>query len=154
MCMVERERGQCRPWKISILVQLSFEALHTIVCLVSWRKSTANLCISLLFDEHHRHWDSNTPPVIRPESDPNHPGVAALRKTVEAFKTSLNMSEEAMRKVERDTKEQRDSTLWHEVRRYRVTASLFGAVLHRKPDVPPNSLVLNILHLSSSNLRQ
>ena len=65
-----------------------------------------NLCISLLFDEHHRHWDSNTPPVIRPESDPNLPGVAALRKTVEAFKTSLNMSEEAIRKVERDTKEQ------------------------------------------------
>jgi hypothetical protein len=95
-----------------------------------------NWCISLLFDEHYRHWDSNTPPVIQPESDPNLPGVAALRKTLEAFKTSLNMLKDPIRKVERDTKEQRDSTLWHEVRRYRVTASLFGAVLHRKPDVP------------------
>ena len=33
----------------------------------------------------------------------------------------------------------------HDIRRYRVTASLFGAVFHRKPDTPSNSLVLKIL---------
>ena len=100
-----------------------------------------HLCVSLLFDEHYRHWDSSTPS----ESDPVLPDVRALRETVEALKTSLAMSEEAIRKLERDTKQQRNSTLWHDVRRYRVTASLFGAVLHRKSDTPPNSLVLRIL---------
>ena len=66
-----------------------------------------HLCISLLFDEHYRHWDSSTPS----SSDPTLPDVTALRKTVEAFKASLTVSEEAIRKVERDTKDQRNSTL-------------------------------------------
>ena len=100
-----------------------------------------HLCISLLFDEHYRHWDSNTPSA----TDPTHPDISALRKTVEAFKGSLTMSDEAIRNVERDTKKQRNSALWHEVRRYRLTASLFGAILRRRPDTPPDSLVLRIL---------
>ena len=89
-----------------------------------------HLCISLLFDEHYRHWDSSTPP----ESDPIPPDVPALRETVQAFKASLVMSKEAIRKVERDTKEQRNSILWHDVRRYRVTASLcfIGSLIHHQ----------------------
>lgn len=100
-----------------------------------------HLCISLLFDEHYRHWDSTTPLT----AGPTLPDVVGLRQTVEAFKASLAMSDEAIRKVERDTKEQRNSTLWREVRRYRLTASLFGAVFRRQPETPPQSLVLQIL---------
>lgn len=100
-----------------------------------------HLCISLLFDKHYCHWDSSTAST----TDPTLPDVENLRKTVEAFKVSLTMSDEAIREVERDTKNQRKSALWHEVRRYRITASVFGDILRRRPDTPPNSLVLRIL---------
>ena len=84
--------------------------------------------------------------------------VEALRKTVEAFKTSLNMSEEAIRKVERDTKEQRDSTLWHEVRRYRVTASLFGdtstlSCIKKAYTMPPKCTILYWFAASTADSR-
>lgn len=100
-----------------------------------------HLCISLLFDKHYCHWDSS----MASSTDPTLPDVRALRKTVEAFKSSLTMSDDAIHKVERDTKNQSKSALWHEVRRYRITASVFGDVLCRRPDTPPNSLVLKIL---------
>jgi len=35
--------------------------------------------------------------------------------------------------------------LWHEVRSYRFTTTLFRAILCRWPDTPPNSFVLKIL---------
>ena len=62
-----------------------------------------------------------------------------------AFKESLKMSDEDIHKIEQNTREQRQSTLWHSVRRYRITASEFGVVAHRNPDTPPDSLVLSIL---------
>ena len=34
--------------------------------------------------------------------------------------------------------------LWHEVRQYRLTTTLFRAILCRQPDTPPNSFVLKI----------
>lgn len=55
------------------------------------------------------------------------------------------MSDEDIRKIEQNTREQRQSTRWHSVRRYRITASKFVVVAHRKPDTPPDSLVLSIL---------
>jgi len=64
---------------------------------------------------------------------------------VEAFKSSLMLTEEAIRKIENGTREQRASSSWYEVRRYHLTASMFGTVLERKPDTPPDNLVLRIL---------
>ena len=55
------------------------------------------------------------------------------------------LTEEAIRKIENGTREQRASSSWYEVRRYHLTASMFGTVLERKPDTPPDSLVLRIL---------
>ena len=37
------------------------------------------------------------------------------------------------------------SSLWFSVRRYRITSSLFGSVLTRRADTPPDSLVLCII---------
>ena len=37
------------------------------------------------------------------------------------------------------------SPLWFSVRRYRITASLFGSVLSRRPETLPDSLVLRII---------
>ena len=71
------------------------------------------------------------------------PDIALLRRTVEAFKKSLNVSHADAREIERKTREQRLSSLWYIVRCYRLTASRFGDVISRKPTTPPEKL--NIL---------
>lgn len=62
-----------------------------------------------------------------------------------AFKTSLAVSAEVIRRIEWETMQQRNSPVWFEARRYRLTASLFGDILQRKPTSPPDNLVLRIL---------
>ena len=47
--------------------------------------------------------------------------------------------------IETDTRGQRLSTHWFSVRRYRITASMFGAVLSRRNDIPPDILVLRLI---------
>ena len=99
-----------------------------------------SLCLSLLFDKSCQNNNITHSP-----ADTNMPSIESLKRTVEAFKSSLKVSEEAIRKIENETREQRASSLWYEARRYRLTASIFGTVLQRKPDTPPDSLVLRIL---------
>ena len=66
------------------------------------------LCVSLIFDEHYRHSDDNS---ATSPTKPVLPYVSKLRKSVSAFKESLKMSDEDIRKVEQNTREQRHSTL-------------------------------------------
>ena len=73
------------------------------------------------------------------------PNVNALKDTVKALKDSLQVSCDEARKIEAATREQRLSSSWFEVRRYRLTASRFGEVISRRADTPPQRLVLNIL---------
>ena len=96
------------------------------------------LCISLLFDDRQQHNTGST-------GMPALPNTATLLNTIQAFKDSLHLSDEDIRKIEHDTRDQRNSPLWYKVRRYRITASVFGTILQRKPDTPPDSLVLRIL---------
>lgn len=96
------------------------------------------LCISLLFDKTLQHSSSST-------DKPALPNTTTLRNTVDAFKASLHLSDDNIRNIEQQTREQRNSPLWYNVRRYRITSSVFGTILHRKPDTPPDSLVLRIL---------
>ena len=99
-----------------------------------------NLCISVLLDEHFRHWDN---PISA--SDPILPDVESLRQTVEAFKSSLALSDEEIRRIESNTRQQSNSPLWFDARRYRITASKFGSILRRRSSTPPDSLVLSVL---------
>ena len=102
------------------------------------------LCISLLLDPKVRHWDNSltaTPSI----SIPSLPKPSSLADTIAAFKDSLKLSEEKLREIEFNTRKQRQSNQWFEVRRYRLTSSLFGHVLRRRSDTPPDSLVLRIL---------
>ena len=99
-----------------------------------------NLCVSLLFDDHFRHWDG-----AKTVSEPALPNIVALRETVQAFKDSLTTSGDTIHRIECDTRNQRNSPFWYEVRRYRITASIFGVILRRRPDTPPDALVLKIL---------
>ena len=50
-----------------------------------------------------------------------------------------------MREIEWLTREQRKSTLCFDVRCHRLTASVFGEVVHWKAGTLPDSLVLRIL---------
>ena len=102
------------------------------------------LCISLLLDPKVRHWD-NSLTATPSTSAPSLPEQSSLTGTIAAFKDSLKLSEEKIREVEFTTRKQRESNQWFEVRRYRLTSSWFGHVLRRRPDTPPDSLVLRIL---------
>jgi len=83
-----------------------------------------HLCISLLFDEHFHYWDG-----ANSVAEPTLPDEATLRETVEAFKDSLTISDDAIHRIEYETRQQQNSPLWYEVRRYRITASMFGIIL-------------------------
>lgn len=90
------------------------------------------LCISLLLDPQSRCWTSE----CAVPSTPEQPSLATLKATVVAFKESLHMSDDAISKIERETRDQRLSSLWFSARRYRLTASIFGEVLCRRVDTP------------------
>ena len=103
------------------------------------------LCVSLLLDPSYRHWDDAPPTTPMQPSSHNIPDSIALQATISAFKESLKVTEYDIQCIEKNTREQRHSPLWHSARRYRITASLFGAVLSRKEKTPPDNLVLRIL---------
>lgn len=68
-----------------------------------------------------------------------------MKETVRAFKSSLEVSPEKAREIEHNTRQQSSSQLWFDVHRFRITASLFGQVLSRWVDTPPDNLVLRII---------
>ena len=85
-----------------------------------------------------------TDSIPTPSTAPTLPSLSTLKDTAASFKESLQTSEEKIREIERETRSQRDSPLWYSVRRYRITAFHFGAVLRRQDDTPPDHLVLTI----------
>ena len=97
-----------------------------------------SLGVSLLFDPLYCH-------ETVPASGTRVPGTLKLKETVEAFKDSLRLSSEKLRDIKQNTREQQKSPLWFSVRRYRITASHFGNILHRKSTTPPDVLVASIL---------
>ena len=74
---------------------------------------------------------------------------ARLKETIAAVKKDMELSSDQARKIERDTRKQRMSSLWFSMRRFRITSSLFGNVLSRRPETPPGSLVLRIIQPKS-----
>ena len=55
------------------------------------------------------------------------------------------MSKDEIRKVERDTDEQRKSSHWYNARRHRLTATRFGETFHCKVDTRPDVLLSRLL---------
>ena len=103
------------------------------------------LCISLLLDSNLCPNDGTTLSLSSIPTSSTLPDIEKLKKSVSVFKESLSISDEKIREIELNTREQRESTLWFQARRYRITLSLFGQVLQRKEQTPPDSLVLQIL---------
>ena len=73
------------------------------------------------------------------------PTTAALKETVQAFKASLEVSPEKAREIELNTCQQRLCSLWFSMWQYRITSSMFGSVLSRRINTPPDSLVPRII---------
>ena len=90
-----------------------------------------SLGVSVLFDSAHCHKSVSL-------GHPDPPTVSVIKPTVVAFKETLRMPAEKLRKIEESTREQRDSPLWFAVRRYHITASRFGEIQCRRADTPPD----------------
>ena len=101
------------------------------------------LCVSFLFDPKCQHWDNYLSPAQL--SSHSSPDATGLKCTIAAFKSSLQVSEDQARRMEQNTRKQRQSSLWYSVRRYRITSSIFGSILSRRDSTPPDSLVLRII---------
>ena len=97
---------------------------------------------SLLLDPSTRYWGENSQPALLP---PELPSIEQLEQTIIEFKKSLNVTMQQAREIEGKTRSQRHSPEWFAARRYRITASVFGLIHHRKPDTPPDALVANLL---------
>ena len=108
------------------------------------------LCISLLFDKKCQHWDEEST-LLRP-SEYSIPKLSALKETIAEFKESLQLNDDEIREIEQNTREQRLCPLWYSARRYRITASMFGAILSRRADTAPDKLVLRLLQADTQLL--
>ena len=97
-----------------------------------------SLGVSVMFDPRYR---QQTVPV----SSPDIPVTSAIQEAVATFKESLIMSTSKLQEIEQNTRAQRDSLLWFSVRKYRITASKFGEILHHRANTTPDRLVLSIL---------
>lgn len=73
----------------------------------------------------------------------------------EAFFKNLQLSEEECKKIEADTKEQRDSALWMHERRKRLTASFFGQICNKLPYTSCGNTIKDILyrHFDNSSMK-
>ena len=64
---------------------------------------------------------------------------------MKSFKESLLVSEADICRIEKETREQRDSLKWFQMRRFRLKASHFGEICRRKDTTRPDALVLRLL---------
>lgn len=103
------------------------------------------LGVSLIHDKEVRVWREAD---IQGPSATAHaeiPSKTELAERVSSFKKSLSLTSEQIRELERNTKEQHESSLWFSARRYRLTASIFGRIYQMLPTTHPDSLVKQLL---------
>ena len=107
------------------------------------------LCLSLLFDESTRVWktSSTTDDDMPTPLEYNILPKQVVQSEVNSFEESLAVTEADICRIERETREQRESLKWFQYRRFRITASYFGEVCRRKDTTKPESLVSRILGL-------
>ena len=93
-------------------------------------------------DPSTRYWGENTQPVLLP---PELPSEEQLECTIVEFKKSLSVTMQQARETEGKTQNQRHSPEWFAAHHYRITASVFGLIHHRKPDTAQDALVVKLL---------
>ena len=147
MCMDGRGKEKIRAWLTLIHarpIELRGNANDQMQSFLD-RVKGLGLGVSLLFDTDCRCWSDTADPDTD-DHTPQLPSKGELQMRVQKLKESLHISPQKMREIEQSTRDQSHSLLWHSVRRYRISASHFGAICRRLPTTPPQSLVLQILH--------
>ena len=110
------------------------------------------LCVSLLFDESTQVWkppSANATPTVSTPLEYNFQSKQVIQEEVKSFKDSLAVSEADICRIERETREQRDSLKWFQFRRFRITASYFGELRRRRDTTKPDALVIRMLGCDS-----
>jgi len=102
------------------------------------------LGVSMLLDDDAKVKKSDS--VMVSSGLPTPPCRDEIIQKVTAFKESLAVTADKVREVERNTRDQHQSPFWYSVRRFRLTASMFGRIFQRLPTTPPDSLVKELLH--------
>ena len=102
------------------------------------------LCVSLLFDP-----DTTATNI---ESFIPLPKEVMELKIVE-LRESLTLTEEDARKIEAETKAQRNSQEWFDARKFRITASLFGVVKRLKVESSPKNIIKKKLGMKQFTLK-
>ena len=100
------------------------------------------LGVFLLMDPSTRYWGENTQPALLPRELPSE---EQLECTIIEFVKSLSVTMQQARDIEGKTRSQRHSPEWFAACRYRITASVFGLIYHRKPDTTPDAVVVKLL---------
>ena len=105
------------------------------------KNSNQDLGVSVLFEESYRCWSISQ----EQPTTPALPSKEVIQKRVEEFKKTLCLPTTKLHEIEQSTRDQNRNPLWYSVRKYRLTASYFGAVHRRRPTTPPHSLVMQII---------
>ena len=105
-----------------------------------------DLGVSVLNDPDMQVWkdDVGDPHLINPSY--SLPSKDEIVEKVRAFKQCLEVTLDQIREIDRTTTEQSSLPTWFSARRYRLTASVFGRILKRKPTTPPDALVKELLN--------
>jgi len=102
-----------------------------------------DLGVSVLFDESLRIWEKDAETQEPDKFDL--PSNSELIERVQKFKSTLAVTPERIRQIEKDTIDQHQSSLWYAVRQYRLTASTFGKIYHMRPTTAPDSFIKHLL---------
>ena len=117
---------------------------HILAIITKWKNISSGPFshsvspMSLLFDELARVWKPPTnDDAIEDETFPTPVDYSILSKEkiqveVNSFKESLSVSEADICRIEQETREQRDCLKWFQMRRFRLTASVFGEICRRR----------------------
>ena len=87
-------------------------------------------------------FDNSTPPTA---VEYNVLSKEEIQVEVKSLKESLAVSEADICRIEKETREQKDSLKWFQYRRFRITASHFGDIRRRRNTTQPQALVLRII---------
>ena len=68
------------------------------------------------------------------------------------YMKSMTLSKEEVDQIEKATREQADSKLWHALRNGRLTSSRFGEILHRRQTTDSRRLVKDIMGYRKANV--
>ena len=104
------------------------------------------LGVSILLDPKAQVWTDHEQSCSIQTSLPVLPTTTDLKFTILQFKESMCVSSAQASDIERSTQKQRHSSVWYNVRKFRLTASRFGEIYYRKAKTPPDVLIKQLLY--------